>query len=76
MRSELHSWTAWEGGECPVPISAYVDIRLRSGLVRENVPAGRYLWGRPKAEPELGEPGHVFENGGDIVGYRESGEVA
>lgn len=76
MRSELHSWTSWEGGECPVPAHAYVDIKLRGGLVRENVVASRYQWGRAKMEPEGGERGWVFENGGDIVAYREVREEA
>lgn len=69
MRSELHSWTAWDGGECPVPAHAYVDIKLRGGRIATNVVAGRYLWGRAAR----GAGG--FENGGDIVGYRECEEV-
>ena len=71
MKSTLHEWTTWEGGHCPVPTSAYVDLKLRSGRVIEGVVAGRYLWGRAK-----NVAGSDYENGGDIVAYRETGEAA
>lgn len=67
MKSTLHEWTTWEGGNCPVPQSAYVDIKLRSGRVCAGVVAGRYLWGRAAGD---------HENGGEIVAYREVGEAA
>jgi len=71
MKHNLHEWTTWEGGECPLSVSAFADIKLRNGKVLSGVVASRYLWGRAACFAES-----FFENGGDIVAYRMVEEMA
>lgn len=70
MKSTLQDWTTWEGGDCPVPAAAYVDITLRNGVICYSRVAGRYLWGRARVADK------DVTTGGDIVAYRMAGEVA
>ena len=37
-------WIKWEGGDCPVPPDASVEVKLRSGNVMGPRPAYRYRW--------------------------------
>lgn len=37
-------WIEWGGGECPVPESANVDIKLECGSEKSNAPACSFIW--------------------------------
>ena len=63
--ADADSWIKWEGGECPVDPYASVDVRLRSGRLRERVLADSVGW-RHQQDLDL------F----DIIAYRLSKEAS
>lgn len=50
-------WIKWDGGECPVPPNASVEVNFRCGIIKQVAPAKNYRWSH--------------DSGGlDIVSYR------
>ncbi len=67
-------WKQWTGLPIlPVPERAAVDVKLRSGAVISGATAKDILWGRAKREVAANDN---LTNGGEVVAYRLSGEVA
>lgn len=52
-------WIEWDGGECPVPEDACVDVRFRGGDTDERSRAGMWSW-------------NTGCNNYDIIAYRLS----
>lgn len=58
----MNDWIEWDGGECPVKGTAFVDIKVRMGDTIEEVRADELDWGRNSRYDPDGE----F----DVVAYR------
>lgn len=56
-------WIKWHGGECPVPPDTRVEVKLRSGKLGKECPAGDYDWS-------------LDGNDADIMEYRTVTEQA
>ncbi len=56
---EPGGWQAWHGGDRPVSLEAWVDVKLRGGAFLRNCVAGALYW-------------HALGIGNDIVAYRLS----
>ena len=70
----MSDWKDWNGlPVLPVQDGAVVDVKLRGGKVLKSVTAKDVLWGRAKREVAANDN---FQNGGEIVAYRLSGEAA
>ena len=37
-------WIKWDGGECPVPPDASVEVNFRCGIIKQVAPAKNYRW--------------------------------
>ena len=37
-------WIKWNGGECPVPPDASVEVNFRCGIIKQVAPAKNYRW--------------------------------
>ena len=56
-------WIKWDGGECPVPPDASVEVNFRCGIIKQVAPAKNYRWSHDG-------------DGLDIVSYRTVTEKA
>ena len=77
MTPPLHpqgeGWIAWEGGECPVPYDAIVEVQCRDGFRSEGFASefsGSPSWNWWKHEPARYEKDGFGFNHADIVAYR------
>ena len=37
-------WIKWDGGDCPVPPDASVEVKLRCGIIKQAAPAKNHRW--------------------------------
>lgn len=65
------NWIDWPGGECPVPPTTIIDIRLLNGDEILGQAAGVWIWEKPRVEVLNGTLTGTFYNGGAVAAYRE-----